>query len=102
MNRRVFAAQIARVTGHTGSTVEAILEAAILTLATELARAGRFEWRGLGTFTVRAHASRQIHNPATGQMMSLPSRKTVAFKPSSNLKTKLKPPAPTRFRKRSR
>jgi nucleoid DNA-binding protein len=87
--RRVFAAQIAKVTGHPAATVESILEAAITALATQLAQAGRFEWRGLGTFSIRNHAARRIHNPSTNQTIVLSPRKTVAFKPSLKLKIKL-------------
>lgn len=99
MNRRTFAAQIAKRTGYPANAIKAILEAAIAILAGELAETGRFAWRGLGTFTVRSHAGRNIHNPSTGQVITLPPRKTVAFKPSLNLKSKLEPPVDLRRRK---
>lgn len=91
MNRRSFAAAIADKTGHPASAVEVILVEAIAALAGELAQVGRFEWRGFGTFAVRTYPSRKIHNPATGQTISIPSRKSVAFKPSDRLRAKLEP-----------
>jgi nucleoid DNA-binding protein len=89
MNRRTFAAQIAKKTGHPANALETILEAAIAVLAEELAHVGRFEWRGLGTFTVRAYPARKIHNPATHQVIALPPRKSIAFKPSPKLRAGL-------------
>ncbi len=93
MNRRLFASRLAEKTGHPATTVTAILEAAIAALADERTTTGRFEWRGLGTFAVRTYPARKIHNPATGQTITLSPRKSVAFKPSARLRTNLKPPA---------
>lgn len=90
MNRRIFAAQIAKKTGHPANALEAILEAAIAVLAGELAKTGRFEWRGLGTFTVRTYPPRRIHNPATGRIITLPARKSVSFRPSQKIRATLK------------
>lgn len=91
MNRRTFASRIAAQTAHPANAVESILEAAISVLAGELAQAGRFAWRGFGTFTVRTYLARQIHNPATGQTIELPPRRSVTFKPSQSLRLQLKP-----------
>jgi nucleoid DNA-binding protein len=97
MNRRTFAARIAKETGHPANALETILEAAITVLAGELAAAGRFAWRGFGTFAVRTYPARKIHNPATGKTIELPARSSVTFKPSTRLRSRLKPPVrPTR------
>ncbi|MGB3121817.1 MAG: HU family DNA-binding protein [Verrucomicrobiales bacterium] len=96
MNRRTFASRIAAQTAHPANAVESILEAAISVLAGELAQSGRFAWRGLGTFTVRSYAARQIHNPATGATLTLPARRSVSFKPSSKLRGPLGKPRRTR------
>lgn len=90
MNRRTFAARIAKQTGHPANALEAILEAAIAVLAGELAKEGRFEWRGFGTFTVRTYPARKIHNPATGKTIALPARKSVTYKPSRKVRAGLK------------
>ena len=89
MNRRVFASQIAEKTDHTATAIDAILEAAITILAGELAKVGRFEWRGFGTFTVRAYPPRKIHVPSTGETITLPARRSVGFKPSSHIRASL-------------
>lgn len=41
---------------------------------------------GFGTFTVRERAERLGKNPQTGQSMTIPASKTVAFKPGKGLK----------------
>jgi DNA-binding protein HU-alpha len=41
---------------------------------------------GFGTFTVRERAARLGKNPQTGQSMTIPASKTVAFKPGKGLK----------------
>lgn len=105
MNRRTFAAQIGQKTGHPANAMEAVLEAAIAVLAGELAKTGRFAWRGFGTFTVRTYPARKIHNPATGQTIELSARRSVTFKPSARLRSQIKPAsrtAPRRPARRSR
>lgn len=92
MKLRLFAGRVAAKTTHPASVVADVLKAAIAAFADELAAAGRFEWRGLGTFAVRTYPSRRIHNPATGKVIELPARSSVTFKPSTRLRSKLKPP----------
>ncbi|MDN3555899.1 HU family DNA-binding protein [Halomonas maura] len=41
---------------------------------------------GFGTFTVRERAARTGKNPQTGQPLTIPASKTVAFKPGKGLK----------------
>lgn len=89
MNRRAFAARLSEQTGHPASTLETLLETVVDILGSELAKSGRFGWRGLGTFTVRAYAPRSIHNPATGETIPLAARRTVTFKPSAQLRSKV-------------
>jgi DNA-binding protein HU-beta len=91
VNLRAFAGRIADKTKVPAASIETVLRAAIATLSDELAAAGRFEWRGLGTFAVRSYPGRKIHNPATGETIQLPARRSVAFKPSTRLRSKLKP-----------
>lgn len=92
MKIRQLAARIAAKTDVPAATITVVLQAAAAALVDEVASVGRFEWRGLGTFTVRTYPGRKIHNPATGQTITLPARRSVAFKPSTRLRSKLKPP----------
>lgn len=85
MNRRQLATRLAEKTGLSARRADQILQVLPELVAGELARAGRLEWRGLGTFAVRRYPPRQIHVPATGQTIDLPARAGVTFKPSRNL-----------------
>lgn len=92
MKRRVFASRIAEQTDHSvpATAIDAILEAAIAVLASELVKVGRFEWRGFGTFTVRTYPARKIHNPATGKTIALPERKSITYKPGRKVRARFK------------
>jgi len=41
---------------------------------------------GFGTFSVRSRKRRKGRNPRTGEVITIPASKTVAFKPGKNLK----------------
>ncbi|MBX6424226.1 HU family DNA-binding protein [Thermosulfurimonas sp. F29] len=45
--------------------------------------------RGFGTFTVRERASRKGRNPRTGEEITIPKRKVLAFKPARGLLKRL-------------
>jgi integration host factor subunit beta len=49
-----------------------------------LARGGRVELRGFGTFTVKQRNARPGHNPRTGEPVSIPE-KTVPFFKAGNM-----------------
>lgn len=98
MIRRELATAVADKLDVPAGTVHRVLDAALALLVDELLQAGRLEWRGLGTFTVRTYPPRQIHNPTTGKTIELPARSSVAFKPSTQIRFRLKPPS-ARMRK---
>lgn len=52
-------------------------------ISDSLSEGERVEVRGLGTFHLGARASRRMVDPRNGQERSLPSRKTVLFKPGA-------------------
>lgn len=91
MIRRELTTAVAEKLDVTASTVGQVLDVALELLLDDLVRTGRLEWRGFGTFSVRTYPARQIHNPATGHTIDLPSRRSVAFKPGARLRSKLKP-----------
>jgi integration host factor subunit beta len=57
-------------------TVNAILEEIIAALA----RGGRVELRGVGTFTVRVRRGRPGRNPRSGAKVAVPERRVPFFK----------------------
>jgi DNA-binding protein HU-beta len=49
----------------------------------------RFAYPGFGTWSIRKRAARVGRNPKTGEEIKIAASKTVAFKPSPNLKGSL-------------
>ena len=54
-----------------------------------LARGGRIEIRGFGSFSVRFRRARVGRNPKTGTPVSLPARYAPYFKPGKGLRDRL-------------
>lgn len=90
MIRRELTAAVADKLDLPATTVGRVLDTTLKLVLEDLVRTGRLEWRGFGTFAVRSYPARQIHNPSTHQVVSLPARKSVTFKPSGSLRTRLK------------
>jgi nucleoid DNA-binding protein len=55
-----------------------------------LARGEKIELRNFGVFKVKQRKSRTGRNPRTGQVVPVPPRKAVVFKPGLEMKKKLK------------
>ena len=49
----------------------------------------RFAYPGFGTWSIRKRAARVGRNPRTGEEIKIAASKTIAFKPSPNLKNNL-------------
>lgn len=101
MIRRELTAAVADKLDLAAGTVHRVLDTALALLIDQLIRTGHLEWRGLGTFTVRTYPPRRIHNPATGKTIELSARSSVTFKPSTQIRSRLKPP-PARARRIAR
>jgi len=86
VTRRALAARLAKAADLTVDQAARFLGAIPTILAAELAVSGKLHWRGLGSFAVRTYPPRKIHNPATGETIDLPSRTTVSFKASGQLR----------------
>lgn len=89
MTRRALAARIATLAGLTAQQASQVLEVIPAVVAAELLATGKLHWRGMGSFTVRTYAARRIHNPATGLTTTLPTRRSISFKPSDKLRAGL-------------
>jgi nucleoid DNA-binding protein len=63
-------------------TLDCILEA--------LARGEKIELRNFGVFKVKQRKSRTGRNPRTGQVVPVPPRKVVVFKPGLEMKAKIR------------
>jgi nucleoid DNA-binding protein len=55
-----------------------------------LVRGEKIELRNFGVFKIKERKSRTGRNPRTGQVVPVPSRKVVVFKPGLEMKQKVK------------
>jgi nucleoid DNA-binding protein len=55
-----------------------------------LVRGEKIELRNFGVFKIKARKSRTGRNPRTGQVVPVPPRKVVVFKPGLEMKQKVK------------
>ncbi|MBI4862331.1 MAG: HU family DNA-binding protein [Candidatus Riflebacteria bacterium] len=100
MIKRELATRLATSLKMSARSVHRVLDELLDVVADILATSGRLEWRGLGTFSVRTYPARKIHNPATGETIALPARKSVTFKPSRKVRARLKVASRSRPTKR--
>lgn len=61
-------------------------------ISDELSKGGRVTLPRFGTFEVRQRAARNGVNPATGEKISIPARKAVAFRAGSELRSLINKP----------
>ena len=69
--------------------VEAAVNCIFNSINEELARGGRIEIRGVGTFSVRQHNAKMGRNPRTSETVSIPRKNSVHFKPESELRERV-------------
>ena len=69
----------------------------ILEAIKEAVKAGdRVELRGFGSFYARSRKAGQWHHPRTGELLSLPARQAMRFKPSPILSDRVNGQKPER------
>lgn len=72
-----------------GKDAEKVVDAVFSTVGKAVHEAGRFAWRGFGTFEIRERAERQGRNPRTGETRVIGANRTVGFKPARALRRSL-------------
>ena len=65
------------------------VDAIFTTIADKLAAGENVTVSGFGTFSVKDRAEREGRNPATGEIISIPSKKTVSFRAGKVLNEKV-------------
>lgn len=71
------------------SEVEAIVDAFFETIIDQLARGGRVELRGFGSFSTRSRSAREGRNPRTGQTVKVPAKAVPYFKAGKEMRERL-------------
>lgn len=69
--------------------VEAVVAAIIGKMIETLANGERIEIRGFGSFSVRPKKARMSRNPRTGEMVSVPKKHIIHFKPGAELRERV-------------
>ncbi|MEQ1510601.1 MAG: integration host factor subunit beta [Sphingopyxis sp.] len=71
------------------SEIEASVDAFFTTIVDQLAKGGRVELRGFGSFSTRKREARQGRNPRTGGAVSVPAKAVPFFKAGKEMRAKL-------------
>ena len=69
--------------------VETVVDAIFDEITATLARGGRVELRGFGTFSVKVHEARSGRNPRTGALVPVPKKAHLHFKTGKEMKVRL-------------
>lgn len=68
---------------------EAVINLIFNGIGDALATGDRVEIRGFGSFSVREREAREARNPKSGELVSIPSRKTPFFKTGKELRERV-------------
>lgn len=80
------AADLAQKHEMSKKQAEAVLNDLVATTTRHLKKGDRIRLTGLGILQVRKRAARMGRNPATGEAISIPAKKKIAFRASKELK----------------
>jgi len=86
MNKSELVSAMAEKAAITKKDSEKVLQAFLDTVTEELAKGGKVQLVGFGTFDVSERKAREGRNPQTGKPMKIPASKAPRFKPGKALK----------------
>ena len=89
MNKTELIAAVAENAGLTKKDTERVLNAAIDAITDSLVKGEKVQLSGFGTFEVRERAERKGRNPKTGEVVSVPACKYLAFVSAKSVKENL-------------
>lgn len=72
------------------TTVKVVVQKTFDSIVDALARGEKVELRNFGVFKVKERRPRTGRNPRTGEVVPVPSRKVVVFKPGLEMKKQIK------------
>jgi predicted histone-like DNA-binding protein len=81
--------QVAERAGLSKSQAKQAVSAVVEAISTQLTEGNRVQMSGFGTFEVRERAERQGTNPRTREKVTIAASRSVGFRPSSALKSRL-------------
>jgi nucleoid DNA-binding protein len=90
MTKKDIVNQIVEKTDYKQTEVKDIVQLTLDTIASALVADRNIELRNFGVFKVKKRRPRQGRNPRTGEIVPVPERRVVVFKPGLDLKERLK------------
>jgi nucleoid DNA-binding protein len=87
--KRELSDSIARKLGHTQVITREVIQAFLNECVRELAKGNRLEFRDFGVFETVRRAKKQARNPKTGEIVTVPPKMVVKFKPGRLMKKSL-------------
>jgi len=90
MNKNELINEVARKTGLSRREAEVGIQTMLDTIAKDLISGGKVTLTGFGTFDVGKRKERLGVNPRTGRPIKISATKMPRFKPSKNLREKIK------------
>jgi DNA-binding protein HU-beta len=90
MTKAELVTAIAKGAGITKKQADAALKAAVEAVSNALKKGERVAIPGFGIFSVRERAARKGRNPRTGDVIDIPARKVVVFKPAKDMREGVK------------
>ena len=90
MTKREIVLKISQKTGTKQILVKKIVQNVFDTIFEALKESKTIEIRNFGVFKIKKRKSRVGRNPKTGEVIPVPERNTVVFKPGLEMKKKIK------------
>lgn len=90
MNKNELINEVARATGLSRRETEAGIQTMLDSIIKELVKGGKITLTGFGTFDVGKRQERLGVNPRNGKAIKIAATKMPRFKPSKNLRIKVK------------
>lgn len=86
MTKAELIAQVAADTKITKVDIEKVINSTFRAISNDLAKGGKTQIVGFGSFEVKERAARKGRNPRTGEPIEIAASKVPTFKPSKFLK----------------
>ncbi len=90
MTKKDIILKIADETGLKQADVRLVVQKTFDIITEALAMGDKIELRNFGVFKVKERKSRVGRNPRTGEVVPVPPRRVVVFKPGLEMKSKIK------------
>ena len=90
MTKKDIILKVSDGTGLKQIDVKQVVQKTFDTITDALVRGEKIELRNFGVFKIKQRKSRTGRNPRTGQVVPVPPRKVVVFRPGLNMKKTVK------------